>query len=59
MSFSVDRSWNIADEFPSTFRLVIVYEPDIRNDGNPKNDDCRMNNNTLERTGADMNPLFK
>jgi hypothetical protein len=59
VSFTVDRPWTTAQEFPSTFRLVIVYDPDIRSDGNPKNDDCRMTNNSLDRGGADINGLFR
>jgi len=59
VSVTTDRSWNTADEFPSTFRLVIAYDPDIRADGNPKNDDCRMNNNTLDKSGSEINGLFR
>ena len=54
-----DRPWSTSTEFPPSFRLVIAYDPDIRNDGNPKNDDCRMTNNTLDRQGTEINALFR
>jgi hypothetical protein len=58
-SFSFDREWNAADEFQPSYRIAIVYDPDIRNDGNVKNDDCRMGNNVLDRAGTDINALFQ
>jgi len=36
------------------YLLVIVYDPDIRLDGNPKNDECTSANNKKERSGADQ-----
>lgn len=57
------RGWNASSpsegEFPPTYKLVIVYDPDIRLDGNPKNDDCRGNNDVLQRSGGDINNLFR
>ena len=32
-------------EFAANFSAFITYDPDIRRDGNPKNDDCRNSNN--------------
>jgi len=52
------RSPNLG-EFPPSYRLVIVYDPDIRLDGNKQNDDCNMGNNSKERSGADINRLFR
>lgn len=58
-----ERNWNSASpsegEFPPSYKVIIVYDPDIRMDSNPKNDDCNMNNNQKERSGADINALFK
>jgi hypothetical protein len=57
------RSWNSASpaegEFPPTYKLVIVYDPDITKDGNPKNDDCVWANNTRTRSGTGINALFR
>lgn len=58
-----ERNWDAASpaegEFPPTYRLLIGYDPDILLDGNPNNDDCNSNNNQLERSGADVNALFR
>ena len=59
ISLTYDRFWSTSNEFPPSYRLVIAYDPDIRNDGNLKNDDCRMSNNTLDRPGSDINVLFR
>ncbi|GAQ94575.1 hypothetical protein TAGGR_1759 [Thermodesulfovibrio aggregans] len=63
ITVTYERNWDAAStsegEFPSSYRVVIVYDPDIRMDGNPKNDDCNLNNNEKERSGADINRLFK
>ena len=32
-------------DWPTAFKAAILYDPDIRADGNPKNDDCNVNNN--------------
>ncbi|HEY8604417.1 hypothetical protein [Tsuneonella suprasediminis] len=34
-----------SDEFTPTLSATIVYDPDIRNDGNAANDDCETGNN--------------
>lgn len=58
-----ERAWDSSSpaegEFPPTYKLQIVYDPDIRLDSNPKNDDCRGANNQKERSGADINALFR
>lgn len=63
VTVSYERNWDAASpsegEFPPSYRLVIAYDPDITKDGNPKNDDCNSNNNQKERSGADINKLFK
>jgi hypothetical protein len=57
------RSWDASSpsegEFPPTYKLLIVYDPDIRLDGNPRNDDCNAANNQKQRSGADINALFR
>ncbi len=58
-----ERDWNISSpaegEFPPTYRLLIVYDPDITLDGNKDNDDCNSRNNKKERSGSEIRDLFK
>lgn len=58
-----ERNWNASSpaegEFPPSYRIVIAYDPDITLDSNPKNDDCNTNNNQMERSGKEINALFK
>ncbi|URR36226.1 hypothetical protein NBE99_03590 [Thermosynechococcus sp. HN-54] len=58
-----ERPWNISSpaegEFPPNYVLEIGYDPDIRIDGNPHNDDCRLGNNRLQRSGAEIRALFR
>lgn len=57
------RDWNSSSpsegEFPPSYRLVIVYDPDIQQDNNPQNDDPNSRNNQQQRSGADINALFR
>ncbi|ACI21234.1 MULTISPECIES: hypothetical protein [Thermodesulfovibrio] len=63
ITVSYERNWNASSpsegEFPPSYRVVIAYDPDIRMDSNPKNDDCNMNNNQKERSGTEINALFR
>ncbi|MDI1472665.1 MAG: hypothetical protein QMD43_07235 [Thermodesulfovibrio sp.] len=58
-----ERNWNASSpaegEFPPSYKVIIAYDPDIRLDGNPQNDDCNVNNNQKERSGTDINALFR
>lgn len=50
-----NRSWHYTYhpfEFPSQVRAMIVFDPDIRNDGNPMNDDCNPRNDRATMTTA-------
>lgn len=57
-----DRPWDSSSpaegEFPPNFKAMIVYDPDIRLDGNPKNDDINMKNNQVQAPGTRINDLF-
>jgi hypothetical protein len=53
------RDWYSGWEFPPTYRLIIAYDPDIYLDGNPNNDDCNAANNSLSRSGFDVQALFR
>lgn len=37
-------------EFPVTYRVMVVFDPDIFMDGNPRNDDCNSSNNAASLT---------
>lgn len=39
-------------EFPASYHAQIVFDPDIRTDGNPYNDDCHPSNNSGALTTA-------
>ncbi|MCM1983705.1 hypothetical protein [Lyngbya confervoides] len=60
---SYERDWNSSSpaegEFPPTYKLLITYDPDIRLDGNPNNDDCRSSNNQAVRSGQGINELLR
>lgn len=58
-----ERNWNSSSpsegEFPPSYRLLIVYDPDITLDGNKDNDDCNGANNRKERSGTGINSLLR
>ncbi len=41
-------------EFVAPIRARLSYDPDIRIDGNPRNDDCNLANNSLTLTPAEQ-----
>lgn len=45
---SWNSSFNSEGSFPPNYRVVIDYDENISMDGNPKNDDCKLNNNSKE-----------
>ena len=57
-----ERNWDISSpaegEFPPDYRVRILYDPDIASDGNSENDDCGAANNSRERSGTEIRPLF-
>ncbi len=54
-----DRNWSTSHEFPPSYRLCVTYDPDIKLDSNPKNDDCNSANNCKTRQGSEVNLLFR
>lgn len=58
VTVAAEVDWSTTNEFPPTYRVVIVYDPDIYIDGNDANDDCATSDNALSRDGADINDLF-
>ena len=63
MTIAYDRDWNSSSpaegEFPPEYKLLITYDPDIRLDGNPRNDDCRNSNNQKVASGQSINQLLR
>ena len=63
VSVRYERDWNSSSpaegEFPPSYKLMVVYDPDIRLDSNTKNDDCNNANNSKERNGSEINALFR
>lgn len=61
-SVSFTRDWNRSSpaegEFPPAYKAIISFDPDIRLDSNPKNDDCQSNNDQAERSGSEINTLL-
>ena len=58
-----ERDWNSSSssegEFPPTYWLDISYDPDIRADSCPTNDDCNWGNNRRSASGMQINTLFR
>jgi hypothetical protein len=56
VTVTFERSWNSSSpsegEFPPTYKLVILYDPDGTKD-------CNGNNNEITRSGADINAMFQ
>lgn len=48
------NNWRASDEFPPSYRFKLVFDPDIRQDGNPDNDDCNRSNDQIVIRGADI-----
>ena len=63
MQLSWERDWNSSSpsegEFPNSYRLLILYDPDIYMDANKDNDDCNQNNNKKERSGTEINDMLR
>lgn len=53
------RGWDTSTEFQPRYRLRNVYEPDIRTDANPRNDDCGLANNEAVLEPERINALFR
>jgi len=54
------RAWDTASESPvARYKLIVTYAPDIRQDGNPDNDDFNLSNNSILRSAADIDSLLE
>ena len=63
LEVSFTRAWNASSpaegEFPPEYYLLISYDADLFNDGNPHNDDSNSENNELIESGMAINNLFE
>lgn len=57
------RPWNASSpaegEFPPSYEARLSYDPDIRIDGNPANDECNNTNNSARLNGKSINMAFR
>ncbi len=58
LQVSFSRNWSKSAEFTPNYRLMILFEPDIAIDDNPRNDDSDASNNRLDESGSQINDLF-
>lgn len=62
ISLSCERDWNITPKsggnLPPTYRLQILYDPDVYKDTSKDNDDCTRKNNKKVRSGSEIKELF-
>jgi hypothetical protein len=57
------RPWDASSpaegEFAPSYEAKIVYDPDIRTDGNPANDECSAGNNAARLNGKSINEAMR
>jgi len=53
-TFSFEMDWYYP-EFPPSLRATILYDPDIRIDGNDQNNDSKLGDNSRTMTGEQIN----
>ncbi len=58
LTFQSIQDWDTSIEFPASFELRIVYDPDIAIDSSSDNDDSNDSNNTFLLDGFVLNTLF-
>lgn len=52
-------NWRPSQEFPPSFELYLSYDPDIRLDDNPQNDDAISTNNSKQIDGLKLNAIVR
>lgn len=57
VSVSFTRNWRTSDEFPPSYIIMIVFDPDIYIDGNDNNNDANSANNRITKPGSAINSL--
>jgi hypothetical protein len=63
LELTYELDWNSSPAaqgaFPTSYRLLIKYDPIIFKDDNPNNDDCNRDNNKKNRSGMWINKLLQ
>lgn len=63
LTVTYERDWNSSSpaegEFPPSYRLQILFDPDIQLDDNDCNDDQNPSNDVLTVSGSAINDLFR
>ncbi|MEO8035557.1 MAG: hypothetical protein ABI837_14065 [Acidobacteriota bacterium] len=63
VTVSYERDWDSSSpsegEFSPSYKLIIVYDPDILLDSNTANDDCNNRNNNKSRSGSEINAMLR
>ena len=57
-AFTRITRWYTGQEFHSGFQLRVDYDPDIFIDGNLRNDDCQLRNNTRVLSAAEIDAIL-
>ena len=59
--FKIDMPnlWGRGIEFPPNLKVSLIFDPDIRNDGNSANDDANLRNNAVYIDGAAANEMVR
>jgi hypothetical protein len=55
----MDWDWMSSNEFPQGLKAELAYDPDIFIDGNTKNDDIRLTNNSKELIGTTIHESLR
>lgn len=57
-TITYDMTYHTSNEFPPVIKLYISYDPDIKLDGNPQNDECSYTNNQSSRSSTEIGGLL-
>ncbi|WP_309706826.1 hypothetical protein [Armatimonas sp.] len=55
----MDWDWMSSNEFPQGLKAELAYDPDIFIDGNTKNDDIRLTNNSKDLVGTTIHESLR
>lgn len=51
-------NYHFSEEFPTTIKSYVSYDPDIAMDGNTQNDECNYSNNSSSRSTAEIGGIL-
>jgi len=62
ISVTFTRNWNASSpaegEFPPMYTVIANLDPDIQIDGNDQNNDASSANNSMNKSGSEINEMF-